>query len=155
MNLGIILAMAGLDYSRVKEPDYNPDKIRQKQDIDKYIERLAEKVMNAWQTRDQECKKLYAGKDIDERTRSIFYDTDGIVEKQHETIRICPDCGGALKIDSSSDIGSHILAVHIPAHACKKCVETGYQWYESANLKHFNHVFLQDRTTDKYLKKDK
>jgi acetoin utilization deacetylase AcuC-like enzyme len=33
VNVGIILAMAGIDYSKVKEPDYNPDRIRQSKDI--------------------------------------------------------------------------------------------------------------------------
>ncbi len=154
MNVGIILAMAGLDYSKVREPDYNFDKIRQKQDVTDYIARLSQKVMESWQNREKDRNQLYGDKKFDERTRNIFYDTDSIFEKQQETVRVCSDCGGALKIDSSSDRGAHILAIHIPRHACKNCAETGYQWYESANPKHFSHIFLQDRTTDKYLKKE-
>jgi acetoin utilization deacetylase AcuC-like enzyme len=155
MNVGIILAMAGLDYSKVREPDYDPIKIRQKQDVTDYIKRTSEKVMSAWLDRKEERTTLYGKKDFDERDRKIFYDTDSIFEKQRETIRICADCGGALRIDSDSDRGTHILAVHIPRKACKKCVEQGYQWYESATQKNFAHVFLQDRTTDAYLKKGK
>jgi len=155
MNVGIILAMAGLDYSKVREPDYDPIKIRQKQDVTDFIERLSGKVMNGWIGREEEKAKLYGKKEFDERDRKIFYDTDSIFEKQRETLRICTDCGGTLRIDSSSDRGTHILAVHIPRKACKKCVEQGYQWYDAANQKNFQHVFLQDRTTDAYLKKGK
>ncbi len=155
MNVGIILAMAGLDYSKVREPDYDPIKIRQKQDVTDFIARLSGKVMSGWLGREEEKAKLYGKKEFDERDRKIFYDTDSIFEKQQETIRICADCGGTLRIDSSSDRGTHILAVHIPRKACKKCVEQGYQWYESATQKNFQHVFLQDRTTDAYLKKGK
>lgn len=155
MNVGIILAMAGLDYSKVKEPDYDPIKIRQKQDVTEYIERLSGKVMSAWLGREEEKAELYGKKEFDERDRKIFYDTDSIFEKQQETIRICSDCGGVLKIDSNSDRGTHILCIHIPRKACGKCAEQGYQWYDSAKPGNFRHIFLQDRTKDKYLEKGK
>jgi acetoin utilization deacetylase AcuC-like enzyme len=38
VNVGIILAMAGIDCSHVKEPDYAPDKIRQSPEITHFIE---------------------------------------------------------------------------------------------------------------------
>ncbi len=91
--------------------------------------------------------------DPQQRTRGIFYDTDGIQESQAEQIRICTDCAGALRIDSSSDRGAHILAVHIPRKACSKCKEIGYRWYDTVDTGQFDMIFLQDRTEDKYLEK--
>ncbi len=153
VNVGIILAMAGIDYSKVKEPDYNPDKIRQSSEITKAIEKIGETVLSYWQRRNSLRDQIQRTEGFDQRTRSIFYDTDGISEKQKEKIRPCNDCGGALCIDSSSDRGHHILAIHIPLKACAKCKETGYAWYESADRSAYGMVVLQDRTEDIYLEK--
>ncbi|MGE0083347.1 MAG: histone deacetylase [Desulfococcaceae bacterium] len=153
VNVGIILAMAGMDYSRVREPDFEPEKIRQKYDVTTYINRLRDKVMPAWERRDQTRAELQEGKKFDERTRSIFYDTDNILEKQKETVRICEECGGAWCIDTSSDKGQHILAVHIPFKACKACIEKGHEWFDHADKHTFDAVCLQDRTEDKFTRR--
>ncbi|MCP4109754.1 MAG: histone deacetylase [Desulfobacteraceae bacterium] len=152
VNVGIILAMAGMDYSKIKEPDYDFDQIRHGQDVTRYIERVGQMVLEAWKDRDKIKEKMQGKKKFDERPRRIFYDTDSITEKQQEKICICRDCAGAIRIDSSSDRGNHILAVHIPRKACKDCMETGYQWYEGAGPGSYNMAFLQDRTGDKYFK---
>jgi len=150
VNVGIILAMAGMDYSKVKEPDYDPDRIRQQPDVTRQIEKTGEAVLTSWQQIDMLKEQFQGSKVFDERTRNVFYDTDGIFESQQEKIRICQDCAGALQIFSSSDKGSHILAVHIPRKACKKCREIGYQWYETAKTSGCEMAFLQDRTDDTY-----
>ena len=152
INVGIILAMAGLDYSGIREPDYNPEKIRQTKAVTDHIEKTGEAVLSLWQQKKMLQEKAQGGKDFIERTRNIYYDTDAISERQRETIRVCNACGGALRIESSSDKGYRILAVHIPFDACNACKETGYKWYESAGA-NFHMVFLQDRPTDKYLMK--
>jgi acetoin utilization deacetylase AcuC-like enzyme len=151
VNLGIVLAMAGIDYSKVKEPAYNPAKLRQGTSITRVIEKTEEKILTYWEQREKIKEQAQVNKTFDERNRSIFYDTDSISERQNEKIRICPDCGGAVRIDSSSDSGYHILAVHIPLKACKDCVETGYEWFETAKARNYDKIFLQDRTEDKYL----
>jgi len=151
VNVGIILALAGIDYSRVKEPGYDPERIRQTSDVTRYISKLGAKVMSLWQNREQTKSLLQKNKDFDERSRRVFYDTDNISETQREMIRICRDCGGALRIDSSSDRGQHVLCVQIPRKACNACKEIAYQWYETANPRDFDMAFLQDRSADKYL----
>ncbi|MCJ7772754.1 MAG: histone deacetylase [Desulfobacterales bacterium] len=153
VNVGIILAMAGIDYSKVKEPDYNPDKLRQSTETTSAIEKIGETVLTYWERRESLKDQVQRTKGFDERTREIFYDTDGISEKQTEKIRPCQDCAGALRIDSSSDRGHHILAVHIPLKACNKCKKTGYEWYESADSARYGMILLQDRTEDTYLEK--
>jgi hypothetical protein len=150
VNMGIILALAGIDTSHVKEPGYDPDKIRQTDDVTDWIHKIADKVLYFWESRDKTQASLQAGKTFDERTRRIFYDTDNIHESQKETIRICDACGGVLKVDSSSSQGHHILAVHIPRNACKDCREVGYDWYESPAPSEIEQVYLQDRTTDSF-----
>ncbi len=154
VNLGIILAMAGIDYSKVKEPAYDPGSIRQTHSVTRMIEKTGEIVLSLWRQRERKKNKILKSKDFDERRRNIFYDTDGIHESQREKIRLCKNCSGAYKIDSTSDLGYHILAVHIPRKGCRECKELGYRWYDSTNEDNFDIAFLQDRTEDKYLEHD-
>jgi acetoin utilization deacetylase AcuC-like enzyme len=151
VNLGIVLALAGIDYSRVKEPDYDPDRIRQSSAVTDMIKRIADVVLTFWHQREHLKNQIMDKTDPSRRKRNIFYDTDGIHESQQEQIQVCPDCAGALRIESSSDRGITILAVHIPRKACSKCREIGYEWFDSAKANLFDLIFLQDRPNDKYL----
>jgi acetoin utilization deacetylase AcuC-like enzyme len=153
INVGIILAMAGLDYSRVTEPDYDPDRIRQTREVGDYIKNLGDKVLAVWDNRETTQARLQGAKKFDTRSRRIFYDTDGIVENQEEAIRICNDCGGSWRVESSSDRGNRILGVHIPINACRSCQETAYKWYESGDERRFDYIYLQDRRQDQFQKK--
>jgi len=150
VNVGIVLAMAGVDFSKVNEPDYDPDRFRQTPEVSGAIEKIGETILTIWQQRAGIRDQLMQKTNPRLRTRNIFYDTDGIRESQNEQIRICQDCGGALRIESSSDRGFHILAVHIPRNACGNCRETGYEWYERADTGQFDIIFLQDRPEDRY-----
>jgi acetoin utilization deacetylase AcuC-like enzyme len=151
VNLGIVLAMAGVDYSRIKEPNYDPESIRQTPQVTEAIEKVGDIVLSIWHNRQALRDQLLEEPDPEKRTRTIFYDTDGIRESQSEQIQICPDCAGALRVDSSSDRGAHILAVHIPRKACSRCKDVGYQWYDGADPRQFDKIYLQDRTEDRYL----
>ena len=153
VNTGIVLAMAGIDYSHVREPGYDADKIRQSPDTTEMIQRIGDKVLDFWQSRESIQEKLQADKKFEERKRSIFYDTDNIQEVQKDFIRICNDCSGALKIDSNSSKGYKIVGIHIPPRACDVCKNQGYAWYEAEDPQQYDGVFLQDRTEDKYLTK--
>ena len=151
VNTGIVLAMAGIDYSRVREPGYDPEKIRQTPDTSERIKRIGDKVLEFWTERAAIQEKLRADKAFDERDRHIFYDTDNIQEVQQETVRICRDCSGALRIDSRSSRGNRVLAVHIPRKACVACKNQGLAWYEDGDPRHYDGVYLQDRTQEKYV----
>jgi len=151
VNVGIVLAMAGLDYSGVKEPDYEPERIRQSPEISRWIEDTGKIVLAGWQQRERIQEELQASREFIERSRNIYYDTDNITETQKETIRVCRDCSGVFKIDSSSSRGFHILAIHIPRKACGKCIEHGHHWFSTADAGSFSKIFLQDRTEDKFL----
>jgi hypothetical protein len=153
VNVGIILAMAGVDYSNVKEPNYDPDRIRQTPAVTAAIEKIGETVLTIWQQRANIKDQIIEKTDPGHRTRRIFYDTDSIRESQNEQIEICPDCAGALRIESSSDRGAHILAVHIPRKACNKCQELGYKWYDLADANHYDRIYMQDRLEDRYIEK--
>ncbi|MEX1330378.1 MAG: histone deacetylase [Desulfobacterales bacterium] len=153
VNVGIILAMAGVDYNKVKEPNYNAESIRQTQSVTEAIEKIGDMTLTIWQQRDNIKDELMEKPAPHHRTRSLYYDTDGIQESQSEEIQICPDCAGALRIESSSSRGRSILAVHIPRKACSKCKEIGYRWYDTAGTGQFDMILLQNRTEDEYLER--
>ncbi|NOR24079.1 MAG: histone deacetylase [Desulforhopalus sp.] len=155
INTGIILAMAGLDYDQLREPDYDFDTYRQSTNTTESIYQIGEKVRNLWDKRDSLREVARAKAHSSQRSRSIYYDTDSIQENQNETIRICDDCGGALRIESAANRQKPILAVHIPIKACPACQDQGHQWFETASRDEFSDIFLQDRTTDRYLSANK
>lgn len=153
INLGIILAMAGLDYSHVFEPDYDAESLKQDKNITKNIEELSEFIYQRWQNRDVISKEKF--KDITEvkRNRQIYYDTDAIMETQTQTFNICDNCSGIDLIDSRSDKGDHIYAITIPRKACQQCISRGYSKYKEASLRDFTNVYLQDKAGDNYFSK--
>jgi acetoin utilization deacetylase AcuC-like enzyme len=148
VNAGIILAMAGMDYSHLKEPDYDPVKIRQSAEVTEWVRKVCAKVLENWNQRRHYGKVVRADHRYIERERNIYYDTDNIHEHQQETVRVCEDCGGALRIDSAARGRNHILAIHIPRNACQACREEGTAWYEKADVSNFDKVYLQDRAGD-------
>ena len=150
INVGILLALAGLDYSGICEPGYDPERLQQGPEITRHIKKVVEESLEVWKLgtgiREDNPNK---GK-LFERDRRIFYDTDHIVEIQREAIRACPDCSGLLTIDSRTDSGRRIFAVHIPRKACEECRQSGYKAYDSTDIRRYNQIFLQDRTSDQY-----
>lgn len=153
VNAGIIMAMAGLDYSHLKEPDYNPSYLQQSNAVTRSVERTCSEVLQIWKNRDALQVAIRDGKSYADRVRQIYYDTDNISETQEESIRVCDDCSGAIRISSTSSLGQHMLGVHIPRKACSVCREQGLEWYEQGESRQYSHIFLQDRTTDNFLKK--
>jgi acetoin utilization deacetylase AcuC-like enzyme len=155
VNTGIILAMAGLDYKNLSEPDFNPETFRQSRKTTESIQQIGEEVLNLWDNRESLTEKARAESHPDQRNRSIYYDTDSIQENQNETIRICDDCGGALRIESAANRQKPVLAVHIPFNGCTACQEQGHQWFETADREQFSDILLQDRPTDRFLSANK
>ena len=152
INLGIILAMAGLDYSNVVEPDYNEDKLKQSRDITEYIKQVSELVYNRWKNRENLWNENFKGIENVEKTRRIYYDTDGIMENQTQNFKICNKCSGVNTIKSRNDRGDKIFAITIPKDACSNCIDEGYRLYKNTSS-NFTNVYLQDRVNDEYFSK--
>ena len=150
VNVGIILALAGVDYSWVREPDYDPEEINQTDEVRDSIISTCEKLLEQRQHFDAKREKYLEGKEFVQRSKTVFYDTDNIIEEQKETIRVCEECAGVLKIDSYADTKNHLLAIQIPRKSCNTCHEIGKKWFEEGSVARFNVVCLQDRITDEY-----
>ncbi|AZR72991.1 histone deacetylase [Anoxybacter fermentans] len=162
-NLGILLAMAGLDYSNLKEPDYHPSRSRQDSRTMDQIKQIVEQVRYYWENRDRLISDEFEtiGNGYYQREREIFYDTDYISEKQKETVKVCntPDCHGHIFIKS---IGTHlgiykkrvsIAAVIIPRLVCKECQQIAREKYEEYCQKgQYHYVYLQNQVNEEYLR---
>jgi hypothetical protein len=155
VNVGIILAMAGLDYSHVREPDYHPESIRQSGEITQYIRETTKDVLDLWKKRHSFKAEIVKGAKYARRKRNIYYDTDGIREQQEETVRICDDCGGFIAIDSMASTGKRVYAVIIPGRSCDLCRLEGEKHFRSIDKAKLGarYLVLQDRDRDIYLVK--
>lgn len=164
VNVGIILAMAGLDYSQVKEPDYNPSRSMQDQRTMESIKQVVAQVQHYWENRDRLHSDTFTETDDGYfwRKRGVFYDTDCISEEQKEIVKVCSQagCPGHLFIES---VGVHpgrparrvpIAAVVIPRLACKECREAAFRKYEEyCGMERYQYVYLQDQVNEVYERK--
>jgi hypothetical protein len=144
-----------MDFSHLKEPDYDPVKIQQAPEVTRWVHKTCDKVLENWQQRHHLGDIYRSDYRFIDRDRNIYYDTDNIHERQKETIRVCDSCGGALRIDSAARGMKHILAVHIPRKACQTCRGQGRSWYEEADGDRFDKIYLQDRSTDEILERSR
>jgi acetoin utilization deacetylase AcuC-like enzyme len=161
INMGIIMAMAGIDYSYLHEPDYDPGLARESKMGMNSIKRIIETQQKTWQNRQRLIASARDTKDkFYQRHKSIYSDTDGIHEQQMETLRLCPDCSGYLAIDSHAGFHSgnanHVYCVSIPRRACPKCVQDATDLYETMKKRNDQRdsIHLQDRSGDRFLRYD-
>ena len=143
VNLGIVLAMAGVDYSYVREPDYSPEEIRQDAEVTQYIKKLSKEILERHRrARDFVMRGMPGNYMV--RKKSIYYDTDGIRENQVESIMVCDDCAGVLKIETISSVNPLCLGVEVPLGSCDRCRSEGYRILEEAREKgtHSHRQFI-------------
>ena len=152
VNTGIIMAMAGLDLSNVKEPNYDEEYEPQDFSTTENIKLLVDKLDRLY-LKGAMPKKQYGNGELLKDSKTIYYDTDGISETRHEIIRACSLCAGAWAIESSANTGNHAFAVHIPRKVCKACRTIGEKWFEEASNKKFTNIFLQDREKREFIVK--
>jgi len=153
INLGIIFALSGIDYSNIIEPDFNYDNLKQSSKITEYIKDLCENLYDIWQKKDDiQLKFRKNTSDYFIRKKSIYYDTMGFLETQIEKTKICLHCSGLIVIKSSC-LNHNILAIVIPHDACKNCIDEGYRIFNSKTTLNYNYVFLQNKKDFLYDKK--
>lgn len=157
VNLGIILAMAGLDYSHVREPDYHPGLSRQSDRVTESIRQTVQKLQTIWNKRKSvDLDQIFGKSKTYERYRRIFYDTDGIQEEQMEKIYRCSECSGYRRIISKAVLRTgrkqSAYIVLIPHHACSYCQKAGLEtFHKIKNTNEFDHVYLQDSENNLFL----
>lgn len=152
VNVGIILAMAGLDYSYIKEPDLKPRP--QAPDITAFIQQQSTYLWHAWRNRaHMKQEQLIRWGDFYHRTRCIYYDGSGITEQQEERVRLCPECPGFSTIVSQAVDGrrrrTKIFASIIPRFSCPGCAEEAKERCgHASDSGQFHYIYLQDKPGD-------
>ncbi|MFY9175400.1 MAG: histone deacetylase [Peptococcia bacterium] len=163
VNMGILLALAGEDYSYLQEPGYNPGQLRQSAAVEKQIDQ----VIAYWQRKMSQKKptkeELFGGQEIYSQRKRIYYDTDQIQEIQEERVYYCPDCQGLYQVTSQAQKswGNAPTAwcLSIPRTACSACENKGYDLWQEATEKitkssaPYDCYLLQDKKADKYSSK--
>ncbi len=162
VNLAIILAMAGLDYSHVRESDYDSRRLKQHAEQWNVIRETVDVLREIWRNPTATLQKLYPHLgETYTREKPIFYDTDGIREQQEETVRVCDDCPGWQRIDSRAQGGDfgrqRIWAICIPWAACERCAAEAREQYHKMMRNPtaaYDWIYLQDRVADEYRRYD-
>lgn len=155
VNTGILLAMAGLDTSRVVEPDFQPDLLQQSGRTTEFIRRLCERLLDRYKNREALAAQAFGGREYHHETRTVHYDGEGFSERQKERIRICDRCPGVVTIGSAVDRHSTVLAVELPRRCCPSCRTEGERTYAEARVEDHSLVVLHDRPSDVVLKKQR
>lgn len=153
VNTGIILAMAGLDYSRVVEPDIARCP-RQSDENTRYIAKMVTEWQNIWAMRDKLRHEAVAkAGDFWHRRRNIYYDASGIQESQSESVRMCPQCHGYQTVSTQAEgdpftVKSAFAAV-IPRNSCAMCRSRARDAvYKAKKAGQHDHYLIQDKEQD-------
>ncbi|MDD4702428.1 MAG: histone deacetylase, partial [Desulfovibrio sp.] len=149
VNLGICMALAGLDAGDIREPGWTPEATRQDPKVGQYIARLCEQVRACYFTPPAEPFEGRAeGRGQDRwwtRQKHIFYDTDMLREGQTEGWRLCQDCSGLGRIETASERVPRSLCLLIPRHACPACRTRGQELAaEARKAGRHAHVLVLD-----------
>ncbi len=156
VNAGIIMAMAGIDYSNLKEPGYLPGQLKEPSGNKKYLEKIIEIQAHNYFTRNEMVEKNRRDLgDYKQKIKRIFYDTDHIDEKQNVQQRICPDCLGFKLTNSTAQQRTgrsyNVLCISIPIFACTTCQDQARQAYlDKTRSGNNDFVYLQDKVKDNY-----
>jgi acetoin utilization deacetylase AcuC-like enzyme len=146
VNLGICLAMAGMDTSAVLEPDFDPERVKQEQRVTDYTKSLADQLLAYFLDPPAVPKHGCVEGKWFVREKEIHYDTDGVFERQVEKVHLCGQCSGTVVIESRAGSGPACLAVQIPLGACPACVELGYEVFDTGqHSAKYRRAMLTDR----------
>ena len=150
VNTGIILAMAGLDYSRVIEPDQSSLHV-QSAKCNKRVEQLIDEVGQLWSNRKTLRKQALDKCGAQwQRNKNIYYDEEGISESQRETAHYCDNCSGYLTIEtkaSNTRFGNqNAYIVVLNRNTCSTCREEAMKLARKAKSSgSWNYVLIQDK----------
>lgn len=154
VNTGIILAMAGLDYSRVVEPDIAAAPRGLSDGAMAYLKELVAKQGALWRDREQLSGAAVAkAGDFWTRRRGIYYDDSGISEQQLERLRLCPRCRGYLTVATEAEghrsgYQSAFAAV-VPRESCPACRQGARDAVLAARRQgKYQHYYIQDKEND-------
>lgn len=152
VNAGLLLALAGLDYSKVQEP-IGRERAVQSGAITSQVAQICDEVLSLWNRRKKvNLKEIFGEGRFFQRDRQIYYDTDNIYERQQEYIRLCSECPGwRLIFTSSTRLQEPVAAILTSWHTCPACErEAERQFENSCQDDQFYQVIWQNKAKNSY-----
>ncbi|WP_066635583.1 histone deacetylase family protein [Desulfolucanica intricata] len=155
VNMAIILAMAGQDYSYVQEPQ--PPQIRKSTKRFNEIKEIVTQLKDIWRNKDKiNLNQIFGSEEYFQRKKSIYYDTDGFHEEQVERVKRCKECPGYITIDSKAvhswRDSVKVFCITLPITACSSCQNEAYENYSDArNNRRYDYVYIQDKVKDVFI----
>lgn len=147
-NLGIILALAGLDTSHVREPDYDPADFIQPEEMNRQIDRICDESLAIFSRRHELVKEFAKQEQIVE-SKQIYYDTTGFAVDETRIYHLCKSCPGYTEVDASG-LNHDLQAYCLPFNSCSKCQAKARKAYHHARGATRKMTILQDRVADLY-----
>ena len=156
INLALIMAMAGIDYSNLREPDYERSAFKEDPANLARLKKLAALQLENFRRREElQAAAIKNHDDFYTTGKQIYYDTDNIYENQRIRQRLCPRCGSYRVIDSAAERGygerQRVLCYSIPLYCCESCREEARHAYRDsleAGGAAYDYIYLQDRAAD-------
>lgn len=153
INTGIVLAMAGLDYSHVVEPDHRGLRAEEPRTTAR-VHDVIKDGKQIWSNRDALRKQaMEKAGGVWRREKPIYYDTDGISERQVETAYYCNKCPGYVTISTAAtgryfSEQSAFIAVVWP-ESCTECEKKAYNAvHKEKKAGRFGSYFVQNKSKD-------
>ena len=139
VNLGLCLALAGMDFSHIAEPDYDPARYTLSTRHKDHIKQVCDEVLGLWH---KPPAKPYEGGAVSDRhgswwrtEREVYYDTDGILAQEQQDIALCEHCPGLTRIVTSTRRNGKDICLLAPRGLCEHC---------EARLEAITHEHRQD-----------
>ncbi|MDR2386804.1 MAG: histone deacetylase [Deltaproteobacteria bacterium] len=145
-NLAIIMSMAGLDWSKVKEPMPKYGFPTTSPETIDYVKKLADNIHERRKKPAPHQSGSFLRDGWWERERRIFSDTHPVTaeyanrwpsylnERRREALKDCPDCPGLLVIDTSSEVCRGGRYLRLPRQACPNCQQLAKKIEEGAPI---------------------
>ncbi len=158
INMGLLMAMAEIDYSNLREPDYDPRNFKETAANIDYIKNLVAIQLKNFRQREQQVENFRTryGQEF-RQERQIFYDTDYINESQSSRLQLCHACPGWRSIDSSARHRNgksyRVFCITVPVFACPDCQQQALKAYKDMRSKTsvYDYIYWQDRANDGYI----
>ena len=151
VNTGIILAMAGMDYSKVVEPD-TAGLFKQEKRCNDRVDKLIEEVGSLYFNRSETQKYLLAKcGNTWQRRKHIYYDEEGIREEQLESVHYCErnSCRGYFTMQTAAE-GTRFgdqsaFIVCLTREICTQCRQKAYdEALREKKSGRWQYVFVQN-----------
>jgi acetoin utilization deacetylase AcuC-like enzyme len=126
----------------------------QSSSVTHYIKEIIEERQRMWAMKEKLRQEAIAKSgEFWQRTRSIYYDDDGINEQQKETVRLCPQCSGYVTIGTEARGGFGYKTAYIaiiPSKACPTCQRAAYDAVHRAKQQgQYQHYIVQNKYEDR------